>query len=338
MRVFFLTLMLLPCVALAADDVKPVTVRHFAMGTEYRITLYPPSKDMFEEEITHITDEAFAAIDSLEKKISNWIPDSQLSKVNQHAGEGPWKTSEEIINLLLKSKQYYVDSEGGFDVTVGPLLDLWGFYRNDGRLSQGHLPKDAELQEALAKVGFNKLEIDEAAATVHFKAPGMRVDFGGIGKGLALDRAAEVLRSLDVKSALLDSGTSSVVAIGTPPGQAGWTVRIRSPYNKQEYVDEVTLSDESLSSSSDSENYVEIDGKKYGHHFDPRTGKPIEGVLGVTSFAPKGVDSDALSTTFFVMGLDKVKAYCKAHPANRAIVVVSEGGALKPVRINFPAK
>ncbi len=333
MRVLLLLIAALPCVALAADDTKPVTVRHAAMGTEYRITLYPPSKEMFEEEVTHLTDEAFAAIDSLEKKISTWIPESQISKVNEHAGEAPYKTSDEIINLLQTCKEYYRDSDGGFDVTVGPLLSLWGFYRN-----QGHLPKDAELQEALAKVGFDKIEIDPAAQTVHFKAPGMRIDFGGIGKGLALDRAAAVLTSLDVKSALLDSGTSTVVAVGTPPGKDGWTVRIRSPYNKDESIDEVLIRNESLSTSSDAENFVELDGKKYGHIFDPRTGKPVEGMLSTTAIAPLGIDSDALSTAFFVMGLDKIRAYCKAHPRVRAIVVVSDGGVLKPVRINFPAK
>jgi FAD:protein FMN transferase len=331
-RAFLLIFTVASAVAASAEEAPLFTAHHLAMGTEYTITLVPPSKDMYTEELTHITDEAFAAVDALEKRISNWIPESALSKMNQSAGDAPYKTSQEVIDLLLISKKYWQDSEGGFDVTVGPLLKLWGFYK-----SQGHLPKPEELQEALAKVGFNKLEINETEQTVHFTVPGMSVDFGGIGKGLALDRAAEVLRSQGVTAAMLDSGTSSVVAIGTPPGKPGWTVRIRSPYNKKEYVDEVVIRDESLSSSSDSENYVEIDGKKYGHHFDPRTGKPIEGVLGVTSFAPKGVDSDALSTTFFVMGIEKIKAYCKAHPQNRAIVVVSEGGALKPVRINFPA-
>ena len=312
----------------------PATVRHAAMGTEFVFILYPPSTDMQNEEVMHLSETAFDAIDQLERHISAWIPDSDVSRVNQHAAEGPVTIRADLLEVLLSAQRYYKESDGVFDVTVGPLLDLWGFYKG-----QGHLPAEEEMKEALAKVGLNKVVVDERAETVRFTCPGMRLDFGGIGKGLALDRAAQILKQQGVKRAILHAGTSTVVGLGKPPDASGWTVRIRSPYNEsKEHVDEVQISNESLSTSSSSEQFMELDGKKYSHIFDPRTGMPVEqGILSATAIAPTGTQSDALSTAFFVMGLEKTRSYCKAHPEVRAILVVPDGAGLKPVRINFPS-
>lgn len=314
-------------------DARTATVRHAAMGTEFVFTLYPPNADMQSEEVLQITEEAFAAVDRLERHISTWIPESDVSWVNQNAAKEPVALKPDVLEILLDARRFYRETDGAFDVTVGPLIDLWGFYKG-----QGHLPSDEELKKALEKVGLNKVEVDEKAETVHFTHPEMRLDFGGIGKGLALDRAQQVLKKQKVKSAILHAGTSTVVTLGKPPGAAGWTVRVRSPYNDTKaYVDEVQIFDESLSTSSSSEQFMELDGKKYSHIFDPRTGMPVEReVLSATAIAPTGMQSDALSTSFFVMGVDKTRAYCEAHPEVRAILVVLDNGTLKPLRINFP--
>lgn len=330
-------MLLLTQAAGAADGGEastPATVRHAAMGTEFVFVLYPPSADMQDEEVMHLTDTAFDAIDQLERHISTWIPNSDVSRLNQRAAEGPVAVKTDLLEVLLSAKRYYEESEGVFDVTVGPLLDLWGFYKG-----RGHLPTEEEMKEALAKVGLSKVIIDEKAETVRFTCSGMRLDFGGIGKGLALDRAAQILKQQGVKRALLHAGTSTVVGLGKPPEASGWTVRIRSPYNEStEHVDEVQISNESLSTSSSSEQFMELDGKKYSHIFDPRTGMPVEQeILSATAIAATGAQSDALSTAFFVMGLEKTRSYCKAHPEVRAILVVPDGDGLKPVRINFPS-
>ena len=314
-----------------ATESSYVTVRHQAMGTELVVLLYPPSPDMYTEEVRYITGRAFDAIDGLERRISIWLPQSYTARLNARAAQEPVETSQELLQLLVDAKRIHRDTAGAFDVTVGPLLKLWGFYKK-----QGHLPGGEELKGALEKVGLDRVKLDLPAGTVQFEREGMRLDFGGIGKGLALDYAAEVLRQQGVKSALLHAGTSTVVAMGAPPGEPGWTVRIRSPYNKtRAYLDEVRISDESLSTSSGAERFFEIEGKKYCHIFDPRTGKPVEGVLSATAIAPTGLESDALSTAFFVMGKEETEAYCKARPETRAIVVILEDGEPKPVRINF---
>lgn len=313
-------------------DQRFATVTHQAMGSPFEIILYPPTPDMQSEEVNHIAEPAFAAIDLLDARISNWKPDSQLSKVNREAAGHPVEVGGELMQTLLRSQEAFQQTHGVFDVTVGPLIELWGFYRKEGRL-----PKDEELRAALAKVGFDKVIIREDEKTVQFKVPGMYIDFGGIGKGLALDWAAQSLRDQGVKSALLNAGSSSLLAIGTPPGEPGWKVRIRSPYNSNssDHLAEVVISNESLSTSSGSEKFFVLEGKKYGHIFDPRTGKPSEGVLSATSIAPTGALSDVLSTAFFVMGVEGTRTFCREHPEVRALLVVDEAGAPKVIRINL---
>lgn len=320
--------------AVDAGDVLLATFEHMAMGTRFECTLAAPEPGMQVEELRHLADEAFAVIDTIERRISKWREDSETSRINRRAAEEAVAASSPLIDLLLEVKRIHLATDGAFDVTVGPLLDLWGFYTREG-----HLPSDEEITAALAKVGLDKVTVDENAQTVRFAVPGMRLDFGGIGKGLALERAANVLRSLGVKSALLNSGSSTVEAIGAPPGMSGWTIRIRNPYNNEaEHIAEVRINNESLSTSSSTENFLELDGKKYGHIFDPKTGWPVSGLLSATVIGPGGMETDALSTAFFVMGEVKVREYCAAHPEYRAILVLSENGAPRVVRINFPSQ
>ena len=313
-------------------DERFVQISNQAMGTEFTFLFYPPNSEMQSEEVAHVAEQAFAAIGQLEQRISTWIPESQTSKVNREAAQGPVRIGGELLQVLLGARTMWEETGGVFDVTVGPLLDLWGFYRKEG-----HLPDIPELEAALKKVGMDKVVLDENAQTVKFAVEGMRLDFGGIGKGLALDWAAYALKEQGVSSALLDSGTSTVVVLGSPPGESGWTVRIRSPYNKssEEYLDEVVIKDESLSTSSGSEKFFELEGKKYAHIIDPRTGRPAEGMMSATAIAPTGMESDALSTAFFVMGPERVRSYCQKHPGVRAILVLDRPDGPSVVRIGF---
>jgi FAD:protein FMN transferase len=317
--------------ATAPNDKRYATLSDTAMGTNFEILLYPPTQDMMADAIIDITSKAFASIHQLENHISTWIPESDTSRVNREAPKGPVRVSSALFRVLTDAKEVYAATSGAFDITVGPLLDLWGFYKKEG-----NLPSSEEMAVALKRVGLEKVTLDEDAQTVAFSQSDMRLDFGGIGKGMALDWAAFTLKHAGVETAQLHAGTSTIVAVGNPPGEAGWKVRIRNPYNtEREWVDEVVICDESLSTSSGAEKFFTIDGKKYCHIFDPRTGKPAEGVLSATAIAPTGTWSDALSTAFFIFGVDKTTAYCKAHPGVRAILVIEGREGPKVVRIGF---
>lgn len=308
------------------------TLYYQAMATDFEFTLYAEPGAKSTTEVVRIADLAMQAVRDLEEQISQWKPQSQTTCINRRAGEESVKVSFEVFSLLQTCQTAYRETGGAFDVSVGPLLKLWGFYRGEG-----HLPSPDELRETMGLVGLEKVTLDEAERKVAFSVPGMHLDFGGIGKGLALDVAAEVIKNYGVSSAILHAGTSTVLAIGTPPGASGWTVRIRNPYNTSEYIDEVCLKDESLSTSASYEKWFELDGKKYCHIVDPRTGLPVEGMVSATAIVSSGTLSDALSTAFFVMGAEETQKYCKEHPDVRAILVPHNGSELKPRRIGFDA-
>lgn len=319
-------------ISVYGEALKPVTIRFPAMGTEFVFIIYPPSEGMLEEDIRNLCEPAINAIYSLEKHISHYLPDNDLARLNQSAGSGVLKVNNDLLEVIRCSKQYWERTDGAFDPSVGPLLDLWGFYRKN----RDDLPSDDEISEALKKVGMNKVIINENEQSVGLTVPGMRLDFGGIGKGLALDRAKTILKEQGIKSGILHSGTSSIVAIGTPPNQAGWKIGIRSPYNKKETIEEFLINDESLSTSSVSEQFLERKGKKYGHIFNPKTGRPVDNnIVSATVICKTAIESDALSTSFFVLGVDKTQEYCKKFPNVKVFLVSESNNKLDKQYINL---
>ncbi len=302
------------------------------MGTEFVFILYPPSEGMLEEDVRNLCEPAINAIYRLEKHISHYLIDNDLSSLNKSAGLGPVKVNSDLFEVIRWSKQYWERTEGAFDPSVGPLLDLWGFYRKN----REDIPTESEINETLKKVGMNKVKINVEEQSVELTVPGMRLDFGGIGKGLALDRAKTILKEQGIKSGILHAGTSSIVAIGIPPNQAGWKIGIRSPYNKNEIIEEFLICDESLSTSSVSEQYLERKGRKYGHIFNPKTGMPVENsIVSSTVICKTATESDALSTSFFVLNVDKTKEYCRKFPDVKVFLVSEINNKLDKQYINL---
>jgi len=237
---------------------------------------------------------------------------------------------------MAASKKYNEETDGVFDVTVGPLLKLWGFYGK-----KGGLPSPEEIRQSLDMVGMNRVELNRADRSVRFEKPGMRVDFGGIGKGLAVDRAAAVLQDKGIHRGRVSGGTSSIIVWGEPPQGGGWTIDIRDPYVSGDVarppLAKVVIHDEALSTSSNSEKYIEMNGKKYGHIFDPRTGMPAEtNIVSATSIAPTGIESDAVTKAYFILGVDGAREYCRKHPKCRALLIVDHDGKPEVVKVNFP--
>ena len=313
-------------------DQIELEISHAAMGTDFVFRLYGSQERMDQPQLAAACAKAFSAIDAIEQQVSNWIPESECSRVNSLAGREPVAVGEDMLRLLRYSWKTYQQTGGAFDITVGPLIKLWGFYKNEG-----HFPSESEMTNALSLIGLNKVTLNGFNDTVSFEKEGMSIDFGGIGKGDALDIAAKILRKNGVERAILHSGTSSVVTIGAPPGGGGWPLKVRNPLGTlEESVDEISLLDESLSTAGADGRFFEIEGKKYGHIFDPQTGMPVGNPLSVSVIAPTGIETDALDTAFLVMGIEKIRAYCEEHPHVRAIAVVLENGLPVPIRINFP--
>ena len=325
---------LLPCtMSQAASEKPPVrSIRHVAMYTDFEIIMFGKDANTDPEALLAAGRTSFEAVDALENRISNWKNDSYTSFVNKKAADSPVKVSTDLIEILENARAIHRDTGGAFDVTVGPLIQFW-----KAQEKLGIFPKPEEVKPVLERIGLNYVIVDKRAETVFFERPGLCLDFGGIAKGLALDRMAVVLAENGVKTALLNAGTSSLVALGAPPGEAGWTVSIDSPYNTEstEPVATVQICDESLSTSSNTRRYLDIGGKQYSHILNPKTGMPATGVASATAIAPTGVESDALSTAFFVMGVEGVRAYCAAHPRVRAILFEDRCEETEAIFINF---
>lgn len=310
-----------------------VVVQHLAMATDFELIIFGNHSDDDPEALREAGREAFASVDRLEDEISTWRPTSSASRVNKDAASHPVKASRDLFTILQASETYFHKTGGVFDITVGPLMELWGFNRKQGRF-----PDEVSLKDTLQSVGFQHIQLNSDDRTVFFNRPGMRIDFGGIGKGMALDRIAAILENQGIKRARLNGGSSTIIAMGAPPGKAGWTVDIDSPYNRKDSVPIATVSicDEAMSTSSASERYIEIDNKRYGHILDPRTGWPTSNsVISATAIVPTGIESDVLSTAFFVMGEEAVRAYCSIHRYVRCVLLVESGAETKVLFFNF---
>jgi thiamine biosynthesis lipoprotein len=265
-----------------------------AMGSTYSIVLY--GRDRVEMEAA--ADAAFDEVRSLDDLLSNYKRESEWSEVNRRAAQVPVKVSPELFRLLSACLEYSRQSEGAFDITVGPLMRVWGFYKGTGRL-----PHRAEVAAALTKVGYRHIRLDPAAQTVFFDRPGVEIDPGGIGKGYAVDRMVDVLRQKGVESALVAGSGSSIYGMGAPPTQPeGWRVTIRDPKAPNKTIAEAYLKNSSMSTSGSYEKFFRAEGRVYAHIMDPRTGYPAQGSLSVSVIAPRTIDSEAWAKPYFVNG------------------------------------
>ncbi|MGD0497780.1 MAG: FAD:protein FMN transferase [Bryobacteraceae bacterium] len=265
-----------------------------AMGSTYTVELYGYDRTQMEAAADAALDEAR----DLDDLLSNYKPDSQWSQVNSRAAEGPVKVSPELFGLLEVCQEYSRESQGAFDITVGPLMKVWGFYKGTG-----HLPHRAEVAAALTKVGYRHVKLDAAAQTVAFDRPGVELDPGGIGKGYAVDRMVDVLRKHGVRAAFVAGSASSLYGIGVPPDEPrGWKVEIKDPRSPSKTIAEVFLNDMSMSTSGSYEKFFRAEGKTYSHIMDPRTGYPAQGSSSVSVVAPRTIDSEAWAKPYFVNG------------------------------------
>jgi thiamine biosynthesis lipoprotein len=265
-----------------------------AMGATYSIVLYGYDRVKMEAAV----DAAFEEVRRLDEMLSNYRADSEWSGVNRNAAEKPVKLSPELFQVLSDCVAYSRESEGAFDISVGPLMKVWGFYKGSG-----HLPHKAEVAAALPKVGYRHIRLDAAAGTVSFDRSGVELDPGGIGKGYAVDRMVDVLRQQGFQIALVAGSDSSIYGLGAPPTEPqGWKVDIKDPRHPRKTAVEVFLKDMSLSTSGSYEKFFRADGRIYAHIMDPRTGYPAQGSLSVSVVAPRTIDSEVWAKPYFVNG------------------------------------
>jgi thiamine biosynthesis lipoprotein len=270
---------------------------------------------------------ALDEVDCLETQLSAFRDTSEISSINRHGYPGPVAVEPRLFALLGFAAKLSVDTNGAFDLTTGPLTRAWGFFNR-----QGHVPTTAACQAALTAVGMDKIILDRHATALRFTHTGVELNLGSIGKGYALDQAAQVLRErYGVTSALLHGGHSSIYGFGTGAGDPlGWSVGIRHPWQPQRRLALIRLQDRALGTSAASFQHFDDAGRKLGHILDPRTGWPAEGIASASAVAPTAAAADALATAFFVMGVEGTRDYCARHPGIGA-VLLPDGESASPV-------
>lgn len=263
---------------------------------------------------------ALDLVDTLEAQLTVYRDQSELSRLNRLAAAASVPVEPRLYALLRACARLSEETGGAFDVTSGPLIKAWGFFRRQGRV-----PSLEEREEVLQRVGMKHVLLDDERRTVRFLRPGMEINLGSVGKGYALDRAAEVLRSRNSSAALLHGGHSSVYAIGTRPGDPrGWGIGIRHPWEPARRIATVRLRDRGLATSAATFQHLEHEGRRLGHILDPRSGWPAEGIASVTVLASTAAEADALATAFFVGGIEMARAYVTTHP-DVAVVLLPDG-------------
>jgi len=301
-----------------AKSKEPLLFRYedsrVSMACTYTIGVYGPDA----KQLPLIVSAALDEVDRIDNLMSNYRPESALSRINREASKEPVLVEPELFNFIQLCVQYSRESDGAFDITVGPLMKAWGFFRGEGRI-----PWSFELWNTLRKVGYEHLILNPKERTIQFARSGMELDLGGIAKGYAVDRVVCLLKEYNIERAFVSAGGSTVYGLGSPPKSDGWEVNIRDPIDSNDphkRAGVVTLKNRCLSVSGNYEKFFRVRGVTYSHIMDPRTGRPVENMLSVAVLTDTGVDGDALDDVFYVQGVDKSKLYLQKHPGTEVFL------------------
>lgn len=264
------------------------------MGNRFEISVIDEDKQRAE----HYIDEAIAEIRRIEKLLTTFSEESQTNQINQQAGIQPVRVDQEVFDLVRRSLRISALTQGAFDITYGSIdKSLWNF---DTHMTA--LPDPATAKRLVRLINYRNVLLDEANCTIFLKEKGMRIGFGGIGKGYAAECARRLLRAQGVKSGIINAA-GDLATWGNQPDGKPWTIGIADPNAKDEAFSYMTISDLAVATSGNYEKYVMINGKRYSHTIDPKTGLPVSGIKSVTIICPNAEIADAMATPVMVMGV-----------------------------------
>ena len=299
--------------AAAAADTATATVDFFAMDTYMTITANGAQAQA-------AVNAAEAEVYRLENELSRNLAASEISKINDRSGQGPVTVSQETFDIIADAVSYSEKTGGAFDITIAPIMDIWGF-----KDSKYRVPSALEIRTALPLVGWNRIRLDEANLTVELPVAGMELDLGGIAKGYASDKVQEVMHKYSLTSALISLG-GNVAVFGPKADGSLWKIAITDPRAPDSYIGILRATDVSVITSGGYERNFTKNGVTYIHIMDPATGSPVKSdLLSVSIITPSGVQGDSLSTALFVMGKEKAIAYWQEHRDFACVLVTLSG-------------
>ncbi|APQ97464.1 FAD:protein FMN transferase [Clostridium botulinum] len=319
MKIKYVTILLLciclPLVFVGCDSKseEPVSRETYLMGTIINIKAYGKDADKaVQASVDKISD--------IENKMSLNISTSEVNKINKNAGIAPVKVSKNTFDVVKASLIYSEKSKGSFDITVEPLVSLWGIGTDKARI-----PSKDEINNALKLINYKDVIINEKESTVMLKRKGQAIDLGAIAKGYTADELKKVLLNYNVSSAFLSLG-GNVYVLGNKPDKTLWKIGVQNPLEPRgDYLGIVSVSNKSVVTSGNYERFFERNGKRYHHIFDTKTGYPAEkGLISVSIISDKSIDGDALSTSVYTLGLDEGKKLIESLKGVEAIFVTND--------------
>ena len=262
------------------------------MGTRFELAAISPS----EEESKRAVEAGIGEIQRIEKLISSWDQESQTSAINQAAGVKPVKVDKELYDLIYRSEKLSGLTDGAFDISFASIDNIWKF---DGSMT--HMPEVNTIAFATRLINYHNIQLNLADTSVFLKTKGMKIGFGAIGKGYAANRAKKVMQEMGIKNGLVNA-SGDLITWGKMDGNKDWAIGISKPENPEEVIAWLSIGDMAVVTSGSYEKYVELEGHRYSHIIDPRTGYPATGLKSVTIICPDAELADGLATSVFVMG------------------------------------
>jgi len=285
------------------------------MGTSVQIILAGPDRKVLEEAM----DAGFSTISNVEKSMSFFEADSEIAEINRCAGLRPVRVSPDLFGLIQEALSFSELSGGCFDITVGALAALWNF-----RLEDFRVPPEAQVKSRLNLVGFRKVHLEPKGLTVFLETQGMLISLGGIAKGYAVDKAVSNIRSLGVADGIVSAG-GDLMAFGRKGDRELWNVGVKNPRDETKLVCVLPVSNAAVATSGDYERFRIVEGVRYHHILDPRSGYPGRGCMSATVVARNALAADALATAVFVMGPEDGIEFLERLPDTEGVVIDGQG-------------
>lgn len=314
--VFGLAVILLPGCVTVPPVQSPVVVKRtqMHMGTLVSITAVASDKETGHKAIQAGFDE----VKRLERMLSTWVDSSELSQVNAEAGRHAVRVSPETFEVVAKSLEIAQLTDGGFNIAVGPAVELWSVTERQ------HIPSDRELEQLKELVDWTSIRLNPDEQTIFLPRRGMRIDVGGIGKGYAADRAAMEMKRAGAQGGIV-ALAGDIKTFGALPNTGGFPVGIKHPRHEGALIAEIDLRDEAISTAGDYERFFERDGIRYHHILDPKTLQPARTCQSVTVIGKEGTLVDGLDTGIFVLGPARGMALVERLPGVEAVIVDDRG-------------
>ncbi|HPZ87116.1 MAG TPA: FAD:protein FMN transferase [Flavihumibacter sp.] len=285
------------------------------MGGRFEITVVDKDSISAENNI----DSIIAEISRIENLISDWIPSTQVSQINQNAGIKPVRVDRELFALTQRALQFSHRTNGAFDISFAAMDRIWKF---DGSMTE--MPSPEAIRQSVQKVGYQNIILDSTACTIFLRLPGMKIGFGALGEGYAADRCREMMLARGVQAGIVNA-TGDMSTWGHRPDGKDWNIGVINPFEQSALIAVVPLHQGSVTTSGNYEKFVLLNGKRYSHIINPATGYPATGLTSVTVFGPSTEMANGFSTSLMVLGRKAGLAFIRQYPAYSCIMITDKG-------------